>query len=91
VSRELGLHGLEIVNNRAPRHHSIASQWVWLSRDADQIEALEERVHRRVSALRLKPEMLKMRRFEERDLSGVPVWTDDYSDLLGALERSNGD
>jgi hypothetical protein len=91
VSRELGLHGLEIVNNRAPRHHSIASQWVWLSRDADQIEALEERVHRRVSALRLKPEMLKLRRFDERDLSGVPVWTDDYSDLLGALERSNGD
>jgi spermidine synthase len=91
VSRELGLHGLEIVNNRAPRHHSIASQWVWLSRDADQIEALEERVYRRASALRLKPEMLKLRRFEERDLSGVPLWTDDYSDLLGALERSNGD
>jgi hypothetical protein len=91
VGLELGLHSLEITNFSAPRQHSIASQWVWLSRDADQIQALEERVRRQASALGLGPFVLRTRRIEGRDVSGVPVWTDDYSDLLGALRRSNSD
>jgi hypothetical protein len=91
VGFELGLHSLEILNHRAPRHHSIASQWIWLSRDADQMQALEERVRRRASALGLGSNVLKTRRIEARDVSGVPVWTDDYSDLLGALQRRNID
>jgi hypothetical protein len=91
VGLELGLHSLEILNYHAPRHHSLPSKWVWLSRDANQIQALEERVRQRVSALGLGPDVLKIRRIKKRDVSDVPVWTDDYCDLLGTLEPRSVD
>ena len=87
VGLELGLHSLEIVNRRARRFQSRASQWGWLSRDPERIHELEQQVRRQQENLGLPPEALELEPGARADVMRVPVWTDDYSDLFGVLRR----
>ena len=90
VGLELGLHGLQIVNERAGRLQSKPSQWVWLSRDPERIQDLAKRVRRQHGSLGLEPKALRLLRTEPGDVIHAPVWTDDYSDLFGLLRRRRG-
>jgi spermidine synthase len=84
VGLESGLHSLEIVTNVAPRHQSRPSQWVWLGRDPVRIRELERQVRRTSKSLGVQA----MIRLGSRESTmNVPVWTDDHSDLFGALRR----
>lgn len=89
VAAEFAGHSLEIKSRTVPELQSARSDWVVVARDPARLEQLSMRIAERHRALRLPRDTLSIRRDAEIDLAAFPVWTDDYSDLLGALGRAS--
>jgi hypothetical protein len=85
VGLELQLHSLQIVNRRTPRFHSIGSHWLWLTPDPQRLQELAKRVRQRLESLGLGPDEVQLLETRPGDVTHVPIWTDDYSDLFGLL------
>jgi hypothetical protein len=56
-----------------------------MSSDASQLDSLGERMTARVASIGLSPGHLELSRPSEADVRDTAPWTDDYSDLFGAL------
>jgi spermidine synthase len=82
---EVGLENLVIGTAAAPQFQSQASDWILLSRNPQRLQQLARSLRQRTRALKLPPKHAAMQRMTRLHLEDVPLWTDDYSDLLGVL------
>lgn len=85
AGREVGLEPLVIRTKAAPRLQSQHTDWVVLARRPERIDAIERVMRRRSRFLELPPDHATLRRPRLEELADVPLWTDDYSDLLRVL------
>ena len=84
---EVGLESLYVESAHAPRLPSHRALWVVLARDSGSLHAITSRLRVRVRALGLPREHLALTRPLPGEVESIRVWTDDYSDLFGALRR----
>jgi spermidine synthase len=85
---EVGLESLYVESAHAPAVQSHRALWVVLSREPERLHALSSKLRRRASALGLARDHLLFTRPLRDELASLRVWTDDYSDLFGALRRN---
>jgi len=83
---EVGFESLVIQTKAVPRYQSQIAEWILLSRNPQRIKQLTNLMGKRTKALGLRPDHVRMRRWSPATLKDVPVWSDDYSDLLGVLK-----
>jgi spermidine synthase len=85
--------GLELAAIETASMHgqlSAAATWVFLSEDDERIRSLGELATARRAELQLPPHAMRVRRPPANVLAATPLWTDDYSDLLGAMRPFGG-
>jgi len=85
MAAEFEAHSLQVKTRPAPELQSGLTDWVLITRDADELTRLRMRVEKRHRALDLPPGAILLRRGSEANLDAFPLWTDDYSDLLSVL------
>lgn len=85
LAADFGAHSLQIKTRPAPQHQSGLTDWVIVTRDADQLTRLQLRIEKRHRLLGLPPENILLRRGSDADLTSFPLWTDDYSDLVSVI------
>jgi spermidine synthase len=85
LGADAGLAVAAIETGPIAQHLSAASLWVFLARDEARIRSLTELATARRKELGLPPNAIQVRRPEALVLAQTPLWTDDYSDLLGAM------
>lgn len=86
IGFEVGLHPLVASTAAAPQLQSQASDWIFLSRNPRRSQQLANLLRRRTKALGLPPSHANVHFVSESKLAEVPLWNDDYSDLLGVLK-----
>jgi len=84
---EVGLETLYLRTAIAPYRQSRPSNWVLLSSDPSGLEALGKDLRKRVKSIGLPPRHLNMSQPSETEIRETALWSDDYSDLFGALSR----
>jgi spermidine synthase len=90
LADDAGLRFAVIDTRPMQRHRSGASKWVFLARDDERIDSLARFAKARSVQLRLPQNTIEVWRPEPEALAKSPLWTDDYSDLLGALQPLRG-
>ena len=85
LADDAGLRVAAIVTQAIPGQLSGQSTWVFLARSEERIRSLVELALRRRGELGLPPETITVRRPPRDVVAATPLWTDDYSDLLGAM------
>lgn len=91
ISAELGAHGLHLRTQTVPAMQSVRADWVLIARDRDRKERLAARLDSWSRKLDVPTGSVSIRPARNADVSGIPVWTDEYSDLLRALGREPED
>ena len=87
---DAGLRVASIESDWLPRYLSASSMWVLLGRDEERIQALVRFAEEQKSELDLPPDAIKTGRPAPGSLAGIPLWTDDHSDLFGAMRPLPG-
>ncbi|HEB90229.1 MAG TPA: ferrichrome ABC transporter permease [Deltaproteobacteria bacterium] len=82
---EIGLSPLVIRTADAPRFQSRDSHWIVLAPDSERVDRLARFLRRRIRAMKLPPDHMRLEPLGNADVEDVPIWTDDYSDLLSVL------
>ncbi len=82
---EIGLSPLVIRTAVAPRFQSRDSDWIVLAPNAERLDRLTRFLRRRIRALKLPASHMRLEPMKRTDVERVPIWTDDYSDLLSVL------
>ncbi|MFT4572416.1 MAG: hypothetical protein ACI91F_003318 [Candidatus Binatia bacterium] len=85
MGADLGMTGLVVRNESIPRVMSMGSEWVILSQDRGLLIALERAMASQYKKSGIAPERLRTRLSAVSENAEIPVWTDDYSDLVGTL------
>jgi spermidine synthase len=85
LADDAGLQLAAIVTASMAGQLSAAATWVFLSDDGERIRSLADLAMARRAELGLPPHMIQVRRPPPGVLATTPLWTDDYSDLLGAM------
>ena len=67
------------------RHQSMVSEWMFMSADEARLQSLEEFAETRWQEEVASPKGFILRRPVAATDDMIPLWTDDYSDLLGVL------
>ena len=80
-----GLVAAEIRSAQSLRFSSVFARWVFMTQDIERLKTAMISAQTTVRSLRLPRSHLQIRRADRTDLTGVPVWTDDYSDLMSIL------
>jgi hypothetical protein len=83
--RENDLTALTIANAELSDHDSRSSLWTLLALDRQDLVRLEERAMASGERLGGTGRPVATHWYEEDELAGSRPWTDDFSDLLGAL------
>jgi hypothetical protein len=83
------MHAVKIENRAFPRRLQSSADWMILSKDAAYIESFPPVAKRVRAMLKVKPEGLTLTYPKDLDLTGAPLWTDDYSDLFSVLKIPN--
>jgi hypothetical protein len=86
VGLEVGFETLVVGTAAAPQFKSQVSDWIFLSRNPQRLRQVAKSLQERTKALGLLPRHARMQRLHKSDLENIPLWTDDYSDLLGVLK-----
>ena len=86
VGLEVGFESLVVGTASAPQFQSQASDWIFLSRNPQRLRQVAKSLQQRTKTLGLLPSHVSMHRWRKSDLDDIPLWTDDYSDLLGVLK-----
>jgi hypothetical protein len=89
LAARLGMRAARIANMPFPRRQQASADWMVLSRDAAYIESFPPIAEEIRTILKVKPKALTVTYPEELDLTGAPLWTDDYSDLFSVLKIPN--
>ncbi len=82
---EVGLSNLVVRSPVAPKLQSRSARWVMLARDPDRLAAMRRRMLETGRSLGLEAGSLRVQQLSEAEVADLPVWTDDYTDLLGLL------
>jgi hypothetical protein len=85
LAADAGLEILSIYTTWIPRHWSAEALWVFLARDEERLRSLGRHALARRQKLGVSREAMQLGRPTPGALEQTPLWTDDYSDLLGAL------
>jgi spermidine synthase len=83
---DAGLRVASIQTQQIQGHLSAPSEWVFLARSEERIRSLVRLAIARRTKLRLAPDAIQVRRPLPEVVAKAPLWTDDYSDLLGSLK-----
>jgi len=83
LASELGLSALTIENRNTGIETALPSRWIFISPDAERILALRSFVESRRVALGQAPQIVRARELPASRYRNSPLWTDDYSSLLG--------
>jgi hypothetical protein len=86
LGASVGLHSLQVQNRNIPGYSSGQSRWVLLSRDASEIDRLEQKFRARMRYAGVKEPGVVLIRPEQANLDAAPLWTDDYSNILSVLK-----
>jgi spermidine synthase len=84
---ETGLHALEVRNVLMPRQISLASRWIVASPDEARLEALAAHIAAERERRALPTRSIATLVPDLESVRAAPLWTDDYSDLYGVLQR----
>lgn len=85
VGESQGLHALRVRNRNIPHYESGASIWVMLARDESRLDRLEQQFRERIQYANLPAARIAFSRPRQAELDAAPLWTDDYSNILGVL------
>ncbi len=85
VGFEAGVHSLYASNTKTVRYRSQTSHWVFLSPDVARLNELKRSFQSQAETMGLTPRQFKLISPSEADVKHTPLWTDDYSDLLGVM------
>jgi len=83
---EVGMKSLYMYNNNAPKQRSMVSQWAFLSNDPQRLREFSEFAREHIPSLGLPTSHLRILQPREAEVRRLPLWSDDYCDLLGALK-----
>lgn len=86
LGASVGLETRIFQNRSMPDHATRLATWALLSRDPARLEELAREARRTLRGRRLPPSSLQVVRLTKGQLEDVPLWTDDYTDLLAALQ-----
>jgi hypothetical protein len=86
LGASVGLHSLQVRNRNIAGYSSGQSKWVLLSRDASEIDKLEQKIRARMRYAGVSEPEVVLFRPEQADLEAAPFWTDDYSNILSVLK-----
>jgi spermidine synthase len=87
LARSTGLAAAEVRTESAPKLSSVRSRWVLVAHSPQRLAQALRAVDASRLALGLAPSHLDVTLPEPRLVARVPVWTDDYSDLMGILRQ----
>jgi spermidine synthase len=85
LGEDAGLRVAGIETASLGQYLSARSTWVFLSRDERRIRSLVRLAHGRRAQLGLGRDAIAVRRPPADALAGTPLWTDEYSNLFGAM------
>lgn len=85
LGRAVGLQARLVENVDAPRWLTERSRWMMLSEDPGRFEALASGAERRSRGSQIP--LVRVTRIEPERIERTPLWTDDFSNLLGLLAR----
>jgi spermidine synthase len=85
LADDAGLEFVSIETAWFPKYWSAESLWVFLARDEERLKSLARHALARREALRVPREAIRLQRPSRAWLERAPLWSDDYSDLVGAL------
>ncbi len=86
ASAELGLEHLLITSAAAPTWRTNPSAWAFLSESRPRLDLLRRASRDQLSQLGLAPASHQFERRLHAALETIPLWSDDYTDLIGALK-----
>jgi len=86
LGASVGLHSLQVQNRNIAGYSSGQSKWVLLSREASEIDGLEQKIRSRMRYAGVSEPEVILFRPEQADLEAAPLWTDDYSNILSVLK-----
>ena len=86
LGESTGFSVVAVATGAMGRYLSAQALWVFLSRDPGRIASLLEFATQRRKQLGLPEGVMRFRTFSAAQIAGAPLWTDDYSDLFGAME-----
>ena len=85
LAASVGLSAIEVHTAAAPALNSVSARWILATSEPDRMNALKRSLHASHRSLGLPGEHLRVIGPERYGLASAPLWTDDYSDLLGIL------
>lgn len=85
LAKQSGLAAAELRTASAPKLTTVPSRWVLLANEARHLERVLGSVASATRSLRLPRSHVSLGLPEQFPSNRVPVWTDDYSDLLSIL------
>ena len=85
LGREFGYHALRVRNEDIEQVESQAATWMLLSPDPERLRRLRDNGTRYRESLQLPPGAIRFQTLGRGVIDRAPLWTDDYSDLFGAL------
>ena len=86
IAQSVGLHSYALRTVLARRLHSSPAKWVFLSESASALDAIRARVPVVHARLGLTGRSFLEIEFDAETLEATPLWSDDYTGLLGALK-----
>lgn len=86
LGSEAGLSGVDVTNRQQPGRLSAASRWLVLSASGARIDGLVADLERDRRGAGIARRAFLIERFTPQHVTGAPLWSDDFSDLLGSLQ-----
>jgi len=90
LARSTGLAAAALRTASAPALNSVPSRWVLVARRPERLERVLGSISWATRSLRLPNDHVSLALPERFPADPVPVWTDDYSDLLSVLRTPRG-
>lgn len=85
IALELGLAHRSVASPNVSDLQTRSARWVLVSRDPHRLDAIEAASARRLTRLGLPLGVHHYSQVPPARVAATPLWTDDYSDLFGAL------
>ncbi len=89
VGVEFGLDHLMIVTKPVPAWRTNPSKWVFLSNRRERLETMRFASRVQLMQLRFPSEVHRFVQIVSSQLDRVPLWSDDFTNLFGALRRNS--
>jgi len=85
IAAEKRLPHLLVTSAKLPKYQTQAADWAIITREPKRINDFRNAAARLLERIDMPRNTYQLRRLTPDELASVPLWTDDYSDLFGAL------